>query len=76
MTRRTSRGMTPTAAIPVPAREPEALGLGPGVADHERRAHRRRGEDGDGSTMPARLPPTTMPEVDDRLAPAIEDASP
>ena len=48
MTRRTSRGMTPTAAMPVPLGEPEALRLRPGVADHERRAHRRRSEDGDG----------------------------
>ena len=67
ITRRTSRGMTPTAAMPVPWREAEALGLGPGVADHERGAHGGRREDGtresardDGADDDA--------EVDDRFA--------
>ena len=67
MTRRISRGMTPTAAMPVPAREAEALGLGARVADHERRAHRGRGEDG-ASSKPGAGSAGHDAEVDDDLA--------
>ena len=63
-----ARGMTPTAAMPVPGGEAEALGLRPGVADHERGAHRGGGQ----ARRPGRSRPRRQPdddaEVDDRLA--------
>ena len=51
----------------------QRLGAGPGVADHERRAHGRRGEPGaDVEAGPGAADDDA--QVDDRLAPAVEGA--
>ena len=68
----TSRGMIPTAAMPVPGREAETLGLRPDVAHHECGAHRRGGEDRD-TLVAAQDRAGDDAEVDDRLAPPVED---
>ncbi len=74
ITSRTSRGMTPTAAMPGAGGEAEALGLRPGVADHERRAHGAGGrEDRRRPDVRARQRADDDAEVDDGLAPAVED---
>ena len=74
ITIRTSRGASPTAAMPVPLREAEALGLGPGVADHEGRGHGAAAA----RTAPARrsqpsAQPASDADVDDASPAAIED---
>ena len=72
MTIRTSRGARPDVGHAGPGREAQALGLGPGVADHERRDHRGGGED-DGAVESRELQGAPRGcRVDDALAPAVE----
>ena len=72
ITIRTSRGASPTAAMPGPGGEAEALGLRPGVADHEGRGHRGRGEDRAGVEA-GRHAAGRDADVDDALAGPVED---
>ena len=70
---RTSRGREADGGHARAGREAEALGLRAGVADHERGGHRRGREDRAERGSRRRAQPQHDAEVDDALAPAVED---